>query len=113
MTMTLLHRGRLIAIPPVETALEFLRENGLPPDTLPPGRRFVTGSPESVRSQLDDVAREYGKPDELLLVNIMHSHPARLESYRLAADALGVTAGGEELAEKHHDRLTRAVANPV
>jgi luciferase family oxidoreductase group 1 len=111
MMMTLLHRGKLIAIPSVETALEFLKENGLPPDTLPPGRRFVTGSPDRVRSQLDDVAREYGKPDELLLVNIMHSHHARMESYRLAAGALGLS-GTATLAENHHERLTRAVANP-
>jgi luciferase family oxidoreductase group 1 len=110
MMMTLLHQGKLIAVPPVETALEFLKRNGLPPDTLPPGRRFVTGSPDRVRSQLGDVAREYGKPDELLLVNIMYSHTARMESYRLAADALGLISG-PELAEKHHDRLTRAVGN--
>ncbi len=110
MMMTLLHQGRLIAVPPVETALEFLRQNGLPPDTLPPGRRFVTGSPDRVRSELEDVAREYGNPDELLLVNIMHGHDARMESYRLAAEALGLPAVAG-LAEKHHERLTRAVAN--
>ncbi len=110
MMMTLLHQGKLIAVPPVETASEFLRRNGLPADTLPPGRRFVTGSPERVRAELQDVAREYGKPDELLLVNIMHSHAARMESYRLAAGALGLAAP-PELAEKHHERLTGAVAS--
>jgi alkanesulfonate monooxygenase SsuD/methylene tetrahydromethanopterin reductase-like flavin-dependent oxidoreductase (luciferase family) len=110
MMMTLLHQGKLIAVPRVETALEFLRQNGLPPDTLPIGRRFVTGSPGTVRSQLEDVAREYGNPDELLLVNIMHDHSARMDSYRLSAGALGVSPESG-LAEKHHERLTTAVAN--
>jgi luciferase family oxidoreductase group 1 len=112
MMMTLLHQGRLIAVPPVETALEFLRQNGLPPDTLPVGRRFVTGSPQTVRSRLEDVAREYGFPDELLLVNIMHGHSARLGSYRLSAAALDLRPQNE-LAEKHHERLTTAVASQV
>ena len=40
------------------------------------------------------------------------SHAARMNSYRLAAGALGLAAG-PELAEKHHERLTTAVANPV
>src|SRR3954468_22489528 len=105
MMMTLLHQGKLIAVPAIETALEFLNRNGFPLDTLPPGRRFVTGSPESVRSQLEEVSREYGTPDELLLVNIMHSHTARMESYRLAANALGLISP-ELLAENHHERLT-------
>src|SRR3954452_7642398 len=87
MMMTLLHQGKLIAVPPVEAALEFLKRNGLPTDTLPPGRRFVTGSPATVRTQLADVSREYGKADELLLVNIMHSHSARKESYRVGGEA--------------------------
>lgn len=112
MMMTLLHQGKLIAVPPVESAVEFLRRNHLAPDTLPPGRRFVTGSPASVRSQLEDVAREYGNPDELQLVNIMHSHIARKESYRLAADALGLTAS-KVLAENHHERPSAAVAHPA
>jgi luciferase family oxidoreductase group 1 len=110
MMMALLHQGKLIAVPSVETALQFLQKNGLPPDTLPIGRRFVTGSPETVRSRLEDVAREYGNVDELLLVNIMHSHTARMDSYRLSADALGLTRAAA-LAEKHHERLTTAVAS--
>lgn len=110
MMMALLHQGKLIAVPPVESAVEFLKRNGMAPDTLPPGRRFVTGSPESVRSQLEAVAREYGNPDELQLVNIMYSHSARMESYRLAADALGLVAP-EVLAENHHERPTAAVAH--
>src|SRR3954447_10803033 len=79
MMMTLLHQGKLIAVPPVETALQFLKRNGLAANTLPSGRRFVTGSPQSVRSQLQEVGHEYGNPDELLLVNIMHNHTARME----------------------------------
>src|SRR6185312_7977582 len=102
MMMTLLHQGKLIAVPPVETALEFLNRHGLPHDTLPPGRRFVTGSPAKVRRELSDVAREYGNPNELLLVNIMHSHAERMDSYRLTADALGLEAR-PDVAEKNRE----------
>ena len=88
--MTLqLFRGRPIAVPTIERAEEFLRNEGLPPKDLPVGRRVLTGSPATVRASVEAVAREYGA-DEVFAVNIIHSHEARKRSYELLAGAFGL-----------------------
>ena len=92
MMMTLLHRGRLIAVPPVEKAKFFLRDEGLGP--LPTHRRVVVGDPPAVRRGLEAVADEYGA-DEVLVVNILHDHAARRRSYELIAAEFGLRGGGE------------------
>ncbi len=91
MMMTLLYRGQLVSVPSVEKALRFLNSEGLPPDTMPPGRRLISGSPSEVRGSLDHLASEYGRPDEIALVNILYSHSARLRSYELVAEAFGLS----------------------
>jgi luciferase family oxidoreductase group 1 len=85
MAFTLLRRGQLIAVPPVEKALAFLEEAGNPAT----GRRVVVGSPAVVRSGLELVAAEYDAA-ELMLVTITHDHGARRRSYELIAGALGL-----------------------
>jgi alkanesulfonate monooxygenase SsuD/methylene tetrahydromethanopterin reductase-like flavin-dependent oxidoreductase (luciferase family) len=47
---------------------------------------MVIGAPGAVRSELEELAAEYGT-DELLIVNIAHEHAARRRSYELLADA--------------------------
>jgi luciferase family oxidoreductase group 1 len=85
--MTLqLFRGRPIPVPTVEKAEEFLRKEGFPPETLPVGRRILTGSPATIRKLVDALASEYGA-DEVLAVNIAYSHAARMRSYELLAQA--------------------------
>ena len=81
MAMTLLRQGRLIAIPPVETALAFFEQQ-----PLPAGRRAVVGSPATVRKGLDDVVGAY-EADEAMIVTITYEHEARRRSYELVADA--------------------------
>jgi luciferase family oxidoreductase group 1 len=83
MAMALLRRGRLIAVPPVETALRFLAAEG--PQRAE--RRMVLGSPETVRAGLEEVAAAYGA-DEVIVVTICHDHAARVRSYELIAEAL-------------------------
>ena len=90
MMMTLLHRGRLIAVPTVEKAQQFLAQEGLDADTMPPGRRLITGTPERVHKALEALSREYDEPDEVLLVNIMYDHAARMRSYELIAEEFGL-----------------------
>lgn len=85
MMMTMLHRGRLISVPTVEKAQQFLAQERLAPDTMPPGRRLITGSPERVQQALENLSSEYGGVDELLIVNIMHDHALRMRSYELVA----------------------------
>ena len=90
MAFSLLRQGRLIPVPPVEKALRYL-ETRRPP---PPGtrRRGVVGSPEKVRVGIEEIAREYGA-EEAIVLTITHDHVARRRSYELIAEAFGLRAG--------------------
>ncbi len=78
--------GRLIPVPSVETALAWTAAH---PQATRRQRRMVLGAPGEVARQLRAVAGEYGA-DELMLVNILHDHAARVRSYRLVAQAFGL-----------------------
>ena len=86
MMMTLLYRGRFIAVPTIETAEEFFRQEGVPFHMLPAGRRIITGTPGRVRAAIEAVAAEY-TANEVFIVNILHDHAARRRSYELIAEA--------------------------
>jgi luciferase family oxidoreductase group 1 len=85
MAFTMLRRGRLIAVPPPETAERFLASEG---DELLGRRRTIVGDPSTVRTGLLEVASDYGA-DEVIIVTITYDHAARRRSYELIADALG------------------------
>jgi luciferase family oxidoreductase group 1 len=87
MLITLLRQGRLIPVPPPETALRFLKQQATDPTA---GRRAVVGSPETVRAGLEEVASRYGA-EEVIVVAITHDHAARRRSYELIAEACGIT----------------------
>ncbi len=89
MAMTMLRRGRLIPVPSVEKAERFLKGEGLL--DKPAGRRLVLGTPDTVRAGLEEVARDYGA-EEVIVVGITYDHDARRRSYELIADAFGLTA---------------------
>jgi luciferase family oxidoreductase group 1 len=84
MMLAHLMQGKLIAVPSPERAANWLRDNPVP---MPTTRKPVTGSAAECREQLLAKARLYGA-DELILVNILHDHQDRLESYRLIAGAM-------------------------
>jgi luciferase family oxidoreductase group 1 len=90
MTFTLLRRGELIAVPPPEKALEFLASEERKPSQTRSERRSVLGSPQTVRSHLEDVVSEYGA-DEAIIVSITYDHQARRRSYELLAEVFGVS----------------------
>lgn len=96
MMTVLLYRGRPIAVPDVERAERFLREEGVPPESLPIGRRIIAGSPNKVRRQVEALAEEYGA-EEVLLVNILHDHAARRRSYELVAETFAME--GREISQ--------------
>jgi luciferase family oxidoreductase group 1 len=96
MVFTLFHRGQLIPVPPIETALTFLRDQGLPVDQPPPGRRVIVGSPTTVRLAIEQVARDY-HANEVMVVTITHTHADRKRSYSLIAEAFGLNAGRKEI----------------
>jgi luciferase family oxidoreductase group 1 len=86
MAFKLLRQGRLIEVPSIEKAERFLADDG-----PPRGRRLIYGAPETVRARLEELAESYGA-DELMLVNVMHSHADRRRSYELVAEAFGLSA---------------------
>jgi luciferase family oxidoreductase group 1 len=88
MAMAMLRRGRLIKVPPVDTALRFLRSSEAP---AVPHRRTIVGSPEVVRAGLEEIASAYGA-EEVIVVTITHSHEARRRSYELIAEAFDLPA---------------------
>ena len=87
MTFSLLRQGRLIPIPPVDKALRYLETREKRPGGS--GRRAVIGSPETVRAGLEELAREYGA-GEVIVLTITHDHGARRCSYELIAEAFGL-----------------------
>lgn len=78
-------RGELIAVPSVAKAQAWAAEFG----GAGRRRRSTLGTPREVRAQLDQVASDYGA-DELMLVNILPDHAARVRSYELVAHEYGL-----------------------
>ncbi len=78
-------RGELIAVPSIETAAAWALANGGGATR----RRTTLGTPAEVRVGLDTVAQSYGA-DELMLVNILPDHQARVRSYELIAAEYGL-----------------------
>jgi len=87
----MLFRGRTIPLPPVARAEAFLRDEGMPPEVLPIGRRMITGAPATVRAAIEKVAEDYGA-DEVLVVTNTYEHIARLRSFELIAKAFELKA---------------------
>ncbi len=95
MGMSLLRRGQLIPVPPVEKALRYLEAKGPRPESS--GRRAVLGSPATVRAGLEQVAAEYGA-EEVMIVTITFDHEARRRSYELIAEEFGLRRGARDLS---------------
>jgi luciferase family oxidoreductase group 1 len=86
MAFTLFLQGRLIPVPPVETALRFVEEHAADVEALGHRRRWLVGSPTTVKPGIEQVASEY-RADEVMIVTITYDHAARRRSYELLADA--------------------------
>lgn len=77
-------------MPSVETALAWAE--GKP--VFSRNRRTVLGTGAEVKEELEQVARLYGA-DELMLVNIMPDHAARVRNWELVAEAWGLASLSE------------------
>jgi luciferase family oxidoreductase group 1 len=86
MAFTLMMQGQSIRIPRVDVALRFFQDHGTATQAVTARRRWILGSPETVRRGLDTLAGEYAA-DELMIVTITHDHAARRRSYELIAEA--------------------------
>jgi luciferase family oxidoreductase group 1 len=80
-------QGQLIPVPSVEAAEAWAKDRA--PSSR--NRRTVLGSAAEVTAELDVVAAHYGA-DEMMLVNIMHDHAARVRSYQLIASEYGLAS---------------------
>jgi luciferase family oxidoreductase group 1 len=100
MSFRLLRQGKLIPVPPPDKALRYLeqQDGGDAPAHVPGrDRRAVIGDPDKVRAGIEEVAREYGA-EEVMVVTITHDHAARRRSYELIAKAFGLSAVTESPA---------------
>jgi alkanesulfonate monooxygenase SsuD/methylene tetrahydromethanopterin reductase-like flavin-dependent oxidoreductase (luciferase family) len=57
----------------------------------------VIGDPDKVREGIEQVAREYGA-EEVMVVTITYDHAARRRSYELIAEAFGLPGVTESAA---------------
>jgi luciferase family oxidoreductase group 1 len=90
MSFMLLRRGQLIAVPPPAKALAFLAREGTSPADDVRGRRAIVGSPDKVRTRVEELASTYGA-DEVIVVTITYDHMARRRSYELLAEVMDLT----------------------
>ena len=95
MLMTLLHQGRLIAVPSPERARQFFESAGYHANAMMPRRRILSGTGAEVRAAIEKVARAYGAA-EVLVVNILFDHQARRKSYELLAKAFDLSPAAAE-----------------
>jgi alkanesulfonate monooxygenase SsuD/methylene tetrahydromethanopterin reductase-like flavin-dependent oxidoreductase (luciferase family) len=86
MAFAKLLQGQPIPVPPVDEALAFLRAYGDSASAIVRRRRWIVGSPVTVRAGLEALAEEY-QADELMIVTITHDPDARRRSYELIARA--------------------------
>jgi len=83
--------GHPIQVPPVDVAEAFLREHADVLDTIVKRRRAIVGSPATTRTQIEQLAADYGA-DEVMIVTITYDHAVRRRSYELLAEAFGLQA---------------------
>lgn len=89
MAFTLFLQGQPGPVPPVDLALQFLRDFPDAVAALGQHRRWSVGAPATVRAQLETIARDYGA-DEIMVVTITHEQATRRRSYELLAEAFGL-----------------------
>ncbi len=96
MTRALLNEGKLIPVPPIEKALQFLAERGSNADSLARPRRAIIGTPEKVKQGIETVAELY-RADEVMILTNTFDHSHRRRSYELIADVMGLHPNGSHL----------------
>jgi luciferase family oxidoreductase group 1 len=86
MAFTMMRQGELIPIPPVDVAQRFFEEHATVTVPITNRRRWILGSPATVRRDLEALAEEY-EADEVMIVTITYDHAVRRRSYELIARA--------------------------
>jgi luciferase family oxidoreductase group 1 len=84
-------RGQDRGIPSPDEALREMGDTWTPPRIGQDGARMIAGDPGQVRDELHRVAARY-RADELMIVTVTHDWQARVRSYELIAEAVGLEA---------------------
>jgi luciferase family oxidoreductase group 1 len=92
MTRALMNEGKLLKVPTIERALQFLAERGPNADTVNRPRRAIVGAPATVKQGIESVADLY-QAKEVMILTTTFSHAARLESYKKLAEVFALSAG--------------------
>lgn len=87
-------QGKRLPVPTPEQAIAELGElmTGIDPVVRGGGEwpRYVVGAPEQVRDELQRMADNL-RVEELMIIAVMHDYRARQRSYRLVAEAFGLS----------------------
>lgn len=82
-------RGQDRGIPSPDEALAELGGSWAPPRIGQDGARMIAGDPDQVRAELLRTAARYGV-EELMIVTVTHEWAARVRSYELIAEVMGL-----------------------
>ncbi|HLM66499.1 MAG TPA: hypothetical protein VK358_03185, partial [Longimicrobium sp.] len=111
-------RGQDRGIPSPDEALRELGAAWTPPRLGQDGARMIAGDPDQVRDELRRIAARYGV-DELMIVTVTHDRAARLRSYELLAEAMGlpprdtgISAPPDQLRAHTEEQRERRTAVP-
>jgi luciferase family oxidoreductase group 1 len=80
-------------IPSPEQAIEVFGQAGVDLADLREDTQTVVGDPDGVRAELLRLAEHYGV-EEIMAVTVTHNFQARLRSYRLLAEVMGLEGAG-------------------
>jgi luciferase family oxidoreductase group 1 len=99
-TSTKLHIRRIrlerkrLPVPTPEHAIEELGDLAFAEDEVVRGGgewpRYIVGTPEQVHEELAQMASDL-QVEEMMLIAVLHDHRARLRSYQLIAEAVGIS----------------------
>jgi luciferase family oxidoreductase group 1 len=87
-------QGKRLPVPTPEQAIAELGDAAFGEDSVVRGGgewpRYVVGAPEQVRGELERMAGEL-QIEEVMAIAVLHDYGARLRSYRLLAEAFGIS----------------------
>ena len=86
-------QGKRLPVPTPDQAIAELGNFAFGADPVARGSgewpRYVVGAPEQVRDELERMASNL-QVEEMMIIAVLHDYQARLRSYQLIAEAIGV-----------------------
>lgn len=86
-------QGKRLPVPSPDQAIAELGNFAFGADPVARGSgewpRYIVGAPEQVRDELERMAKNL-HVEEMMIIAVLHDYQARLRSYQLIAEAIGV-----------------------